>query len=105
MTTALLGLLFSITSLSNRVAPAGTPLHIRLTATVGSYASKAESPVSAVLIAPVVLDGETVLQAGTILAGRVKSVTRVGLGLRHETAGLDLEFNHLTSPDGESIPI
>jgi hypothetical protein len=35
----------------------------------------------------------------------VKSVTRVGFGLRHETAGLDLEFSQVTSPDGETIPI
>jgi hypothetical protein len=29
----------------------------------------------------------------------------VGLGIRHETAGLDLEFTRLTTPQGESIPI
>jgi hypothetical protein len=45
------------------------------------------------------------LPAGSVLAGRVKSVTRVGLGVRHETAGLDLEFNHITPLDGETIPI
>ena len=35
----------------------------------------------------------------------MKSVTRVGFGLRHETAGLNLEFNQITPPDGETIPI
>jgi hypothetical protein len=54
---------------------------------------------------PVRRQGETVLEAGSALLGRVKSVTRVGFGLRHETAGLDLEFNRITTPDGESIPI
>ncbi len=105
MTPALLSLLFSISTLTNRVAPPGTQLHIRLLSTVGSYASRAGSPLSAVLIAPVTLDGETGLPAGTILSGNVKAVTRVGFGLRHETAGLDLEFNQLISPDGEKIPI
>lgn len=105
MTPALLSLLFSISTLTNRVTPPGTQLHIRLTSTVGSYASRAGSPLSAVLIAPVTLDGETRLQTGTILSGSVKGVTRVGFGVRHETAGLDLEFNRLTSPDGENIPI
>jgi hypothetical protein len=105
MTTALVGLLFSMTSVTNRVAPAGTQLHIRLTSSVGSYASKVGSPVSAVLIAPVTLDGETGFPAGSTVSGFVKKVTRVGFGLVHETAGLDLQFNRLTSPDGEKIPI
>lgn len=103
--TTLLSLLFSISMLTNHVAPAGTQLHIRLTSTVGSYASAPGSPVSAVLIAPLLMDGETVLQAGSTLSGRVKAVTRVGFGVRHETAGIDLEFNQLTLPDGENIPI
>ncbi len=105
MTPALLSLLFSISALTNRVAPPGTQLHVRLMSTVGSYASRAGSPLSAVLIAPVTLDGETALPAGTILSGNVKAVTRVGFGLRHETAGLDLEFNQLISLSGEKIPI
>jgi len=61
--------------------------------------------VAAVLIAPLIVDGETVLEAGSTLTGRVKSVTRVGLGLRHETARLDLEFNEITPLDGETIPL
>jgi len=106
MNTALLGLLLSISSLTtNRPAPAGTQLHIRLRSAVGSYASTAGSPVSAVLIAPVVVEGETVLPAASTLSGRIKTVTRVGLGIRHETAGLDLEFTRLTTPQSESIPL
>jgi len=103
--TTLLALLLSISSLKDRVAPAGAQLHIRLTSTVGSYASTVGSPVSAVLIAPVIVDGQTVLPAGSTLSGRVKTVTRVGLGIRHETAGLDLEFQQLAAPGGERAPI
>jgi hypothetical protein len=105
MMTTLLGLLLSISSLKNRVAPVGAQLHIRLTSTVGSYASIVGSAVSAVLITPVMVDGETVLPAGSTLSGRVKTVTRVGLGIYHETAGLDLEFRRLAAPDSESVPI
>src|ERR1700726_1681665 len=105
MTPALLSLLFSISALTNRVAPPGTQLHVRLTSAVGSYASRAGSPLSAVLIAPLTLDGETALRTGTILSGKVKAVTRVGFGVRHEIAGLDLEFNQLISLEGEKIPI
>jgi hypothetical protein len=105
MTTILLDLLFSISLLTNHVTPAGTQLHVRLTSTVGSYASQAGSPISAVLIAPLTVDGEMILQAGSTLSGTVKAVTRVGWGVRHETSGLDLEFNQLALPDGESLPI
>jgi hypothetical protein len=105
MMTTLLSVLLSIAALSIRPLPQGTQLHIRLTSPVGSYASAPGSPVSAVLIAPLIVDGETVLPAGSTLAGTVKSVTRVGLGLRHETASLDLEFSQITTPDGETIPV
>jgi len=105
MMTTLLSVLLSIAALTIRPLPQGTQLHVRLTTTVGSYASIPGSPVSAVLIAPVIMDGETLLPAGSTLTGRVKSVTRVGLGLRHETAGLDLAFTQITPPDGETMPI
>lgn len=105
MMATLLSVLLSIAALTVSPLPVGTQLHIRLTTTVGSYASTPGSLVSAVLIAPLIVDGKTVLQAGCTLAGRVKSVTRVGFGVRHETAGLDLEFDQITSPDGETIPI
>lgn len=103
--TTLLTLLFSISSMTNHVAPAGAQLHIRLLSTVGSYASEPGSPVSAVLIAPVIVEGQTIFESGSILSGRVKNVTRVGFGLKHETAGLDLEFNHLTTPEGEGVAL
>jgi hypothetical protein len=105
MMAAVLSVLLAIAALTIRPLPQGTPLHIRLMTTVGSYASVPGSPVSAVLIAPVTMDGETVLQAGSALSGTVKAVTRVGFGVRHETAGLDLEFNQLTPLAGKATPI
>jgi hypothetical protein len=105
MMTTLLGLLLSINSLTTQRVPAGTQLHIRLTSSVGSYASRVGSPVSAVLIAPVVVENETLLPAGSTLSGRVTRVARVGLGIRHETAGLDLDFKQVKPWDIASIPI
>ena len=102
---AWLGLVFSISSLATRPVPSGTQLHVRLTSAVGSYSSTAGSPVTAVLIAPIILDGTTILPAGSALTGKVKTVTRVGLGIRHETAGLDLEFDQLATADGQDIPL
>ena len=92
-------------ALPTRLVPAGTQVHIRLTTTVGSYASAAGSPVSAVLIAPVIVDGESVLPAGSVVSGRVRRVARVGLGIRHETAALDLEFNQLALPGGDPVAL
>src|SRR5271165_1545073 len=98
-------LLCSAGLLTIREVPAGTRLEVRLTSTVGSYASKAGSPVTAVLIAPVRVGGELLLPAGSILAGRVKSIRRVGLGVLHETAAMSLEFTELVLPDDETIPL
>jgi hypothetical protein len=91
---------FLMNLLPNRQVPAGTQIQIRLTGTVGSYASKAGTPLRAVLIAPVMVDGESVLPAGSVVSGRVRRAARVGLGIRHETAALDLDFNELTLPGG-----
>src|ERR1035441_1832056 len=88
-----------------RHVPPGTLLHIRLTTTVGSYTSTAGTRVSAVLIAPVTMDDATVLPAGSVLSGSVKRAAQVGLGIRHETAALDLEFNQVALPDGDPLPL
>ena len=58
---------------------------------------------NAVLIAPVVAGGETILPAGSLISGKLKSVQRVGLGFVHELAALDLEFTGITAPNGESV--
>jgi hypothetical protein len=83
-----------------REAPAGTMMHVRLTSAVGSYASRPGSPIQAVLIAPVKISGETVLPSGSILTGQVKSVRRIGLGVIHEVASLDLTFDSVALPGG-----
>ncbi|HVO99060.1 MAG TPA: LssY C-terminal domain-containing protein [Bryobacteraceae bacterium] len=98
-------LLCSAGLLTIREVPAGTRLEIRLTSTVGSYASKAGSPVSAVLIAPVRVGGELLLPSGSVLTGTVKSVRRIGYGIMHETAAMALLFDKITLPDDETLPI
>jgi hypothetical protein len=88
-----------------REVPAGTHLEIRLTTAVGTYASKVGSPVSAVLTAPLIADHEVLLPSGTRVTGEVKSVRRVGLGIVHETAAIEIEFNQATLPDQTTYPI
>ena len=87
------------------VAPAGTPLHVRLTHAVGSYASRPDSRIEAVLIASVKSGGETILPAGSFVSGEVKSVRRVGLGVIHETASLELTFDSISGPEGKEFPL
>jgi hypothetical protein len=98
-------LLCSAGLLTIREVPAGTRLEVRLTSTVGTYASKVGSPVTAVLIAPVRVGGELLLPAGSILTGKVKSVRRVGLGVVHETAAMGIEFTEIVLPDDETLPL
>jgi hypothetical protein len=94
-----------VQALTYREAPAGSVLHVRLTNAVGSFASRPGAPVDGVLIAPVKLEGETVLPVGTIVHGNVKSVRRVGLGILHEAASMDLNFDSISLPGGTSLPV
>jgi hypothetical protein len=86
-------------------APEGTPLHIRLTAPVGSFASRAGSAVQAVLIAPVKTGESVLLPAGSILNGEVRSSHRVGLGLIRETASLELDFSSVSVSGEKASPM
>ncbi|HLX42697.1 MAG TPA: LssY C-terminal domain-containing protein [Bryobacteraceae bacterium] len=97
--------LLSLSMLALRQAPAGTQLHIRLTTPVGSYGSAVGSPVSAVLIAPMRIDDETLIPAGSELSGIVTRAQRVGFGILHETATLALGFTDVTLPDGRKLPL
>jgi LssY C-terminus len=100
-----LGWFLTAQSLVWNIAPAGTPLHVRLTHAVGSYASRPHSRVEAVLIAPVRSGGETTLPAGSLLSGEVTSVRRVALGLIHETSSLELNFNSISGGANKEFPL
>jgi len=100
-----LGWFLTAQSVVWNIAPAGTPLHVRMTHAVGSYASRPHSRVEAVLIAPVKSGGETTLPAGSLLSGEVKSVRRVALGLIHETASLELNFNVISDGTKKEFPL
>jgi len=101
----LLYLMLSMNLLAAPELPAGTQLHVRLINSVGSYASRVGTPVRAVLIAPAVVEDQVLLPVGSVLSGVVKKVNRVGYGIRHETATLDLAFTNLTFPLGDEQPL
>ena len=60
------------------VIPAGTVLRLRVTRGFGSDISRVEDPVTATLARALVLDGRTVLPAGTAASGYVSEATRPG---------------------------
>ena len=83
--------------------PQGTALQIRLSTPVSSYFSHPGALVSAKLTEDVRCNGQVVLPAGTGVEGTVEYVRKVGWGIRHETAGLRLDFTRLEVPGNAAI--
>ncbi|HEY5174977.1 MAG TPA: LssY C-terminal domain-containing protein [Terriglobales bacterium] len=83
--------------------PAGQTFWIRLSSPVSSYTSKVGDTVHAVLIAAVTCDNRLVLPVGTKIDGTVVSVRKVGWGIRHETAALQLQFDRAIPAEGSPV--
>lgn len=80
--------------------PIGTPLSVRLTSRVSSRASQPGDAIAAVLIAPVEIDGDTVIPAGWTLRGVVSEAGKSG-----GRATLRLDFSQLADENDEESPI
>jgi hypothetical protein len=80
--------------------PIGTPLSVRLTTRVSSRASQPGDAIAAVLIAPVEIDGDTVIPAGWTLRGIVSEAGKSG-----GRATLQLDFSLLADEHDEESPI
>jgi hypothetical protein len=83
--------------------PAGQSLWIRLSAPISTYSAKAGDPVHAVLIQDLVCENEIVLPMGASIEGVVRSKRKVGWGIRHETAALELEFHRAIAKPGVEV--
>ena len=92
-------------SSSAEVLAAGTNVEARLTAPTGSRISHTGDPVEATVIAPVMLDGKVAIPQGATVSGIVQNVARLGLGLKHTTAGIEYRFKSLRMPDGTTLSI
>jgi hypothetical protein len=87
--------------------PAGTELQIRLTTTVTSEQPRGQ-PVSAVVIAPVILNGVQVLGPGATLSGTVTDVTPFRAatdGAAAQLAALRIGFTQIRSGAAPEIPL
>lgn len=98
-------LVITAASINAEEIPAGTDLEARLSTPTGSRISHPGDPVQAVIIAPLVLNGRLVVPQGAIVSGIVSKVERLGLGLKHLTAGITYRFDTLELPDGTAMSI
>ena len=73
--------------------PAGQVLWVRLSGPISTYTAHVGDPVRAVLTQDILCGNELVLPMGTPVEGVVRNKHKVGWGIRHERAALELEFN------------
>jgi len=83
----------------------GEKVWVRLLQPVSSYSSKAGDQMQAMVIESPACHGTDAIATGTLLEGKIEAVRRVGMGLVHETATLQLGFNELVTKDGKRIEI
>lgn len=93
-------LLASALAFASNTPSVGEPIWVRLSSPLSTYSSHRGEVVHAVLTQNIYgLDG-VVFQAGTEVVGTVRAVRKVGWGIRHETAALELQFNELSTAEG-----
>jgi hypothetical protein len=83
----------------------GETLWVRLLEPLASYSGKAGDKIHAMVIESPTCDDAEEIAAGTMVEGEVARVTKVGMGLVHETASLRVEFKSLQMQDGNKIAI
>jgi LssY C-terminus len=84
---------------------AGQTLWIRLSSPVSTYSSKLGDPVYAVLTEAATCDDGVVFPVGTRITGVVHSVRKVGWGIHHETAALNITFDHAAVAGDPAVSI
>ena len=87
------------------VGPQGVRVEARMLHGVSTYRAKNGTPAAALVTTPLCRADGAALPDGTALEGRIERVRRVGLGLIHETASLQLVFDRLHLPDEKDIPV
>jgi hypothetical protein len=85
--------------------PPGQSLWIRLSSPISTYTAKVGDPVNAVLTEDLVCDDRIVLPMGAQMVGVVRGNRKVGWGIRHETASLELEFNRADAAPGVVVKL
>src|SRR5690348_251455 len=82
---------------------AGKSFWIRLIDPVASYSSKLGTTVRAVLIQSPECDSHPVFPGGLEVLGTISRVRKVGLGFLHDSAYVEIRFNHLLTAAGQGL--
>jgi len=83
--------------------PPGQSLWVRLSSPISTYTAKVGDSVHAVLTQELACDDQIAIPMGARIEGIVRSKRKVGWGIRHETASLELEFNHADATPGVAV--
>jgi hypothetical protein len=75
--------------------PAGQTFRIRLLQPVATYSSTPGTILRGFIIESPLCEGSVSLPTGTLVEGHIVSVQKVGMGFRHETANLQLQFDRV----------
>lgn len=96
--------LFIATAQAGLCASSDPPeLQVRLETYLTSYTSHRGTPFRAVVIRPLVQNGQILIPQKSVVYGEVRRATPVRLGLIHERAGLDLSFLRYETPSGREF--
>lgn len=79
--------------------PTGTKIQIRLTTTIDSSSAKPKEPLEAVVIAPVLVNGQFAIAQGTQVLGQIKQIKPAAKG--DEQTLLVLQFEQLKNREGK----
>src|ERR1700747_3685701 len=88
-----------LTAQTNAPVPAGTALMVRLETTLATFSNHVGDPFRGSLAHPVVVEGKTLLPAGTVVEGRVTKLSEPRRISGKPTIGIFPE--HILMPDGQ----
>jgi len=83
---------------------AGKSFWIRLLDPVASYSSKPGTTVHAVMIQSPECDSRPVFTVGFEVVGTISKIRKVGLGFIHDSAYVEIRFDHLFTAAGQVLP-
>jgi hypothetical protein len=85
--------------------PAGKSFWVRLLDPIASYSSKPGTTIHAVLIQSPECEEGPVFPAGLEVDGHIVAVRSVGMGIKHDTARMELSFDVIISSSGAALRI
>lgn len=102
--SAVLVLVLDLTNARSATVLAGTTLELRLTTAIGTRVSHPGDVVRANVVAPLLSGQQRMTLSGAVLLGVVTDSIRIGLGVKHNAAVLNLRFHSLRLADGSEVP-